>query len=70
MWPRLTRSSSWPRDIRRRTHFDSCAAAAALPGDAAYKTYAFFTFIPNNVVFQKCRLPVGRKQRWIQVPLK
>lgn len=37
MWKHLMRSSRWLPGTRRGTHFDSCAAAAALPGDAAYK---------------------------------
>lgn len=61
MWLHLMRSSSWQPDTRRRTHFDSYAAAAALPGDAAYKTYAFLPqrSFQRRFYFEKSHLPVG-----------
>lgn len=35
------RSLRWLPGIRRRTQFDSCAAAVAPPGDGVYNRYTF-----------------------------
>lgn len=69
LWTSLTRSSSWLPGTRRRTRCDSCAAVAALRGDAAYRRRAVFRVYARSgkihIFNFKHDSRVGNNRRWI-----